>query len=171
MSKGKPAHETGVRGQRHRDLLLRLPPHGAEECSIGALPSPPGERDLAGPWIAFPFRAFDEEDIDRAACSSQDHRDGSLRRAWRFAKSFRQRGDPTRIVRQTPQASRENLGNRGHVPRFPVLENAIRWDKEWREGQQELDRLRHRRNVITDEIRELKKAGGGGGPQTGRAAE
>ena len=75
------------------------------------------------------------------------------------------------ILRKTPQVIRENLENRGDVARIPVLENAIRWDKEWREGQQELDRLRHRRNVITDEIRELKKAGRDASPKIGEAAE
>src|SRR3972149_1707884 len=75
------------------------------------------------------------------------------------------------ILRKTPQVIRENLENRGDVARIPVLENAIRWDKEWREGQQELDRLRHRRNVTADETRELKKAGRDASPKIGEAAE
>src|SRR5256712_8658404 len=63
------------------------------------------------------------------------------------------------LLRERPEVIRENLVKRGDTARIPVLENAIRWDREWREGQQELDRLRHLRNVVSQEIRELKKAG------------
>lgn len=64
-----------------------------------------------------------------------------------------------RVLREAPEVIRANLEKRGDAARIPVLENAVRWDREWREGQQELDRLRHDRNVVTAEIRELKKAG------------
>ena len=63
------------------------------------------------------------------------------------------------LLRERPEVIRENLVRRGDTARVPVLENAIRWDREWREGQQELDRLRHQRDVVSQEIRELKKAG------------
>ncbi len=63
------------------------------------------------------------------------------------------------LLRERPEVIRENLVRRGDTARIPVLDNAIRWDREWREGQQELDRLRHQRNVVSLEIRELKRAG------------
>src|SRR5437773_236627 len=63
------------------------------------------------------------------------------------------------LLRERPEVIRENLVRRGDTARVPVLENAIRWDREWREGQQELDRLRDQRDVVSQEIRELKKAG------------
>ncbi len=64
-----------------------------------------------------------------------------------------------KVLRESPDLIRANLEKRGDIARIPVLENAIKWDREWREGQQELDRLRHQRNVVTSEIRELKRAG------------
>src|SRR3989442_5443226 len=76
-----------------------------------------------------------------------------------------------KVLRERPEAIRETLETRGDVARIPVLENAIRWDGEWREGQRELDRLRHQRNVVGEEIRELKKAGREAGAKIREAAE
>ena len=76
-----------------------------------------------------------------------------------------------KVLRERPELIRENLARRGDVDRLPVLENAVRWDREWREGLQELDRLRHRRNVITGEIRELKSAGRDAAAKIHEAAE
>ncbi len=65
----------------------------------------------------------------------------------------------TKVLRENPEVIRANLEKRGDAARIPVLEDAVRWDREWREGHQELDRLRHQRNVVTAEVRELKKGG------------
>ncbi len=78
--------------------------------------------------------------------------------------------DP-KILRETPELIRANLEKRGDVARIPVLENAIRWDREWRDAQKELDGLRHRRNLITDEIRELKAAQKDAGRKIKEASE
>ena len=75
------------------------------------------------------------------------------------------------IIRKSPQVVRANLEKRGDVARIPVLENAIRWDREWRDGQRELDALRHRRNLITHEIRELKAAQKDAGEKIKEASE
>ncbi len=64
-----------------------------------------------------------------------------------------------KVLREHPDLIRANLEKRGDAARLPVLENAVRWDREWRDTIQELDRLRHQRNVVTDEIRALKQAG------------
>src|SRR6058998_1019606 len=64
-----------------------------------------------------------------------------------------------KILREQPEVIRANLEKRGDTARIPVLENAMRWDRDWREGQRELDHLRHQRNVVTGENRELKGAG------------
>src|SRR3972149_4993748 len=72
-------------------------------------------------------------------------------------------------LRGHPGRSRATLERRGDLARIPVLQDAVRWDKEWREGQQELDRLRHQRNVVTAEIRELKKAGQDAGAKIAEA--
>src|SRR2546428_9858876 len=76
-----------------------------------------------------------------------------------------------KILREQPEVIRANLEKRGDTARIPVLENAMRWDRDWREGQRELDHLRHQRNVVTGEIRELKAAGRGAGAQSPEAAE
>ena len=76
-----------------------------------------------------------------------------------------------KILREHPELVRENLEKRGDVARVPILEDAIRWDAEWREAQQELDRLRHVRNVVTARIRERKAAGQDAGADIREAAE
>ncbi len=64
-----------------------------------------------------------------------------------------------KVLRERPELIRANLEKRGDAARIPVLESAVAWDREWRDSLQELDRLRHQRNVVTDEIRALKQAG------------
>lgn len=64
-----------------------------------------------------------------------------------------------RLVREHPEVIRADLEKRGERERVAVLEDAIRWDREWREAQRTLEELRHRRNLVTDEIRNLKQAG------------
>ena len=75
------------------------------------------------------------------------------------------------LLRERPEVIRENLVKRGDTARLPVLEDAVRWDREWREAQRELDGLRHQRNVVTSEIRELKKAGRDASAKIREAAE
>ncbi len=75
------------------------------------------------------------------------------------------------VLRERPEVIRDNLVKRGDTARLPVLEGAVRWDREWREGQRELDRLRHLRNVVSQEIRELKKAGHDASAKIREAAE
>ena len=75
------------------------------------------------------------------------------------------------LLRERPEVIRENLVKRGDTARLAVLENAIAWDREWREGQQELDRLRHLRNVVSQEIRELKRSGKDASAKIREAAE
>src|SRR3989442_9004424 len=74
-----------------------------------------------------------------------------------------------KVLREQPEVIRANLEKRGDNARIPVLENAMRWDRDWREGQRELDHLRHQRNVVTGEIRELKAAGRGAGAENREA--
>src|SRR2546427_13043061 len=76
-----------------------------------------------------------------------------------------------KILREQPEVIRANLEKRGDTARIPVLENAMRWDRDWREGQRELDHLRHQRNVGTGGIRELKGAGRGPSATIPEAAE
>src|SRR5436309_10700290 len=75
------------------------------------------------------------------------------------------------LLRERPEVIRKNLVKRGDTARLPVLEDAVRWDREWREAQRELDALRHQRNIVTSEIRELKKAGRDASAKIHEAAE
>src|SRR2546422_11689557 len=68
-----------------------------------------------------------------------------------------------KILREHPELVRENLEKRGDVARVPILEDAIRWDAEWREAQQELHPLRHGRDGVTARIPGGKAAGPGAG--------
>src|SRR2546427_11455730 len=36
------------------------------------------------------------------------------------------------LLRERPEVIRENLVKRGDTARLPVLEDAVRWDREWR---------------------------------------
>src|SRR2546428_10246255 len=76
-----------------------------------------------------------------------------------------------KILREQPEVIRANLEKRGDTARIPVLENAMRWDRDWREGQRELDHLRHQRNVGTGGVRGLKRAGRGPNAKNPGAAE
>ena len=77
----------------------------------------------------------------------------------------------TKVLRENPGLIRANLEKRGDAARIPVLENAVRWDREWRDSVQELDGLRHQRNVVTDEIRALKQSGQDAAAKIREAAE
>src|SRR2546427_12897938 len=76
-----------------------------------------------------------------------------------------------KVLREQPEVIRANLEKRGDNARVPVLENAMRWDRDWREGPRELDHLRHQRNVVTGGIRGPKAAGRGAGAEIRGAAE
>jgi len=76
-----------------------------------------------------------------------------------------------KVLREHPELIRANLEKRGDAARIPVLESAVAWDREWRDSLQELDRLRHQRNVVTDEIRALKQAGQDADAKIKEAAE
>lgn len=63
-----------------------------------------------------------------------------------------------RLVREQPEVIRAMLERRGAKDRIPVLEAAIEADRAWRSLLQKADELKHRRNRITREIAESKKA-------------
>ncbi len=63
-----------------------------------------------------------------------------------------------RLIRERPEAVRADLTKRGAAEKERLLEDVIRWDKEWRAAASEADGLKKRRNEITRAIGEAKKA-------------
>ena len=64
-----------------------------------------------------------------------------------------------RLVRENPDLIRKDLAKRHAPDKEKLLDSVIQWDKEWRKALAEGDALKRRRNEITKEIAEAKKAG------------
>jgi seryl-tRNA synthetase len=64
-----------------------------------------------------------------------------------------------KLIREKPKAVEENLKKRMDEEKLKMLEDLIEKDKKYREDLQELEKLKHDRNVISEEIAALKKAG------------
>jgi len=64
-----------------------------------------------------------------------------------------------KLIREHPEVVRANLEKRGAVEKLKMLDDLIEYDKKWRRLLTEVNKLRHRRKVITAEIAGLKKKG------------
>lgn len=64
-----------------------------------------------------------------------------------------------KLIREHPEVVRSNLEKRGDPEKLKLLDDLIRFDKEWRQLLTRLNELRQRRNVVTEEIARLKKEG------------
>jgi len=64
-----------------------------------------------------------------------------------------------RLVRESPDLIRRDLAKRNAPEKAKLLDDVIRWDADWRKALAEADRLRRRRNEITRDIADAKKAG------------
>ena len=60
-----------------------------------------------------------------------------------------------KLIRENPETVRENLKNRGMSEKD--VDNLISLDKKWRDVKNEVDRLRARRNKVSEEINQAKK--------------
>ncbi len=63
-----------------------------------------------------------------------------------------------RLLRDNPDVVRRDLKKRGAAEKERLLDDVIRWDKEWRATTSEADGLKKRRNEITRAIAEAKRA-------------
>ena len=61
------------------------------------------------------------------------------------------------LIREHPDVVRDTLKKRGDAEKLRMLDELIEYDKKWRESLTKLNRLRHRKNVITAEIAQMKK--------------
>jgi len=64
-----------------------------------------------------------------------------------------------RLVRESPEVIRRDLAKRNVPEKAKLLDDVIRWDKEWREALAGADALKRQRNEITRQIADAKKAG------------
>ena len=63
-----------------------------------------------------------------------------------------------RLVREDPERIRRDLKKRGAAEKEELLDEVIRWDRDWRSAMSEADGLKKRRNEITRAIAEAKRA-------------
>lgn len=64
-----------------------------------------------------------------------------------------------KLIRENPELVRSNLRRRGDPERVRLLDDLIRYDKEWRQFLTRVNELRHKRRAATEEIARLKKEG------------
>ncbi len=64
------------------------------------------------------------------------------------------------LIRDTPDVVRNDLKKRGDKERLKLLEELLAWDAEWREGNTQVNELRHRRNELSRQVASLRDEGG-----------
>ena len=57
-----------------------------------------------------------------------------------------------RLIREEPELVKKNLARRGKPEYGKLVDDVFQADKEWREVKQAVDDLRHRKNVLSEEI-------------------
>ncbi len=62
-----------------------------------------------------------------------------------------------KLIRETPEVVRKDLEKRRDKEKLGLLEAVIKQDKIWRKNLIEVDRLKHKRNVVSKEISCLKQ--------------
>lgn len=64
-----------------------------------------------------------------------------------------------RLFRENPSIIRKNLKRRKDEANLKLVDLVIKKDEEYRKTLQQVEKLRHRRNEVTSDINQLKKAG------------
>ena len=64
-----------------------------------------------------------------------------------------------KLIRENPEKVRDNLKKRGDSALLKQLEELIRTDEKWRLLLTQVNELRHKRRLVTEEIAKLKKQG------------
>ena len=64
-----------------------------------------------------------------------------------------------KLIRENPEIVEKNLKKRENEEKIKLLEDLIEDDKRYRQLLKEVEDLKHKRNVISKEISELKKKG------------
>ena len=76
-----------------------------------------------------------------------------------------------KLIRENPKAVENSLKKRGDQERLKVLSSLIEDDKKYRELLQEVEKLKHDRNIISEEVAKLKKEGKDASKKIKEAAE
>lgn len=63
------------------------------------------------------------------------------------------------LIRKQPEIIKKDLEKRGNLVKLAWLDDIRKSDKKWRELREEADKLKHKRNLLTEEIAKLKKQG------------
>jgi seryl-tRNA synthetase len=64
-----------------------------------------------------------------------------------------------KIIREHPEIVKKDLKKRREEEKIKWVDDLLNYDKKWRELIQQANKLRERRNIVTQEIAELKKKG------------
>jgi len=64
-----------------------------------------------------------------------------------------------KLIRERPEIVKNDLKKRREEEKIKWVDDLLKHDKKWRDLIQEIDQLRHKKNVITQEIAQLKKKG------------
>ena len=64
-----------------------------------------------------------------------------------------------KFVRENPDAVRADLRKRQDKEKLTWVDDVLNLDEEWRQLLQDSEKLRHKRNELTNEVRKLKKEG------------
>lgn len=63
------------------------------------------------------------------------------------------------LIRERPEVVRRDLEKRGDADKLRLLDDILKWDKEWREAYAKVNELRHRRNVLSKQVAEARQRG------------
>jgi len=64
-----------------------------------------------------------------------------------------------RFIRERPEIVKDDLCKRGNSEKIPWVNNVLSHDREWRSLITEINSLKQNRNIVTEEIAQLKKEG------------
>lgn len=65
-----------------------------------------------------------------------------------------------RLLRENPEIIKKNLERRNAIDMLPLVEQAISYDKKWRELKSRAEELRHRLNELNQKISKLRRNNG-----------
>ena len=78
---------------------------------------------------------------------------------------------PIKLVKENPELVKADLRKRGQTDKLGWVDEVLIFDKEYWELKKTSDELRHKKNVLTREVSELKKAGKGAAAQIAEAQQ
>jgi seryl-tRNA synthetase len=62
-----------------------------------------------------------------------------------------------KLIRENPEMVKSNIARRGDQEKLRWVDELLELDGKWRESKQRVEQLRHRRNVLSEKIAQLKR--------------